>query len=134
MRSTVLYILYFIAAALIGLFAPEKAAALSTDGILVEGYFRVIWGMLVVLGIMLLLYAFVRKRFSLYAGSSEQRIKVIEMKPLMQKKSLCLIEVDGEEYLLGISADRIDHIATISAKTDDSFAETLQKKVRETTS
>lgn len=133
MRSTTLYILIFTAVVFTGIFAPSKAAALSTDGILVEGYFRVIWGMLVVLGIMLLLYAFVRKRFSLYTGSPGQRIKVLEMKPLMQKKSLCLIEVDGEEYLLGISTDRIDHIATISAKKNESFAETLQEKVRETT-
>lgn len=95
---------------------------------------RVIWGMLVVLGIMLLLYAFVRKRFSLYTGSPGQRIKVIEMKTLMQKKSLCLIEVNGDEYLLGISADRIDHIAKIPKKASESFAETLQEKVQDTTS
>lgn len=134
MRSIAIHRFVYTAIALVGFLVPANAVALSTDGILVEGYLRVIWGMLVVLGIMLLLYAFVRKRFSLYSGSPDQRIKVIEMKPLMQKKSLCLIEVNGEEYLLGISGDRIDHLATLSPKTDESFAETLQEKVREKTS
>lgn len=133
MQTKAIHTVILIALTLIFFFTPATASAFSTEGLLVEGYLRVIWGMLVVLGIMLLLYAFVRKRFSLYTGSPDQRIKVIEMKPLMQKKSLCLVEVNGDEYLLGISADRIDRIATIPKKAKGSFAETLQEKVQERT-
>jgi len=113
------------------LFKPLTAFALENDGVVLESYMRVVWGMLIVLGVMLLLYGFLRKRFSLYTQSPDQRIKIIEIKPLMQKKSLCLIEVNDEEYLLGISSDRIDHIAKLSPKANVSFAEALQTEERD---
>ena len=110
---------------------PYAAFALENEGMLLEGYMRVVWGMLIVLGIMLLLYGFLRKRFSLYTQSPDQRIKIIEIKPLMQKKSLCVVEVNDEEYLLGISSDRIDHIAKLSPKANVSFTETLHAEERD---
>ncbi|MCK5517536.1 MAG: FliO/MopB family protein [Desulfobulbaceae bacterium] len=90
-------------------------------------YFRVVWGLLVVLGVILILYGILKKRFSLFNTPASQSIKVIEMKPLMSKKALCLVEVKGEEYLLGISGDRITHIATIGAEKKSSFAATLSR-------
>jgi len=91
-----------------------------------EGYFKVIWGLLVVLGIILALYGLLRKRFSLLANTPEKNIKILEIKPLMGKKALCLITVKGNEYLLSISGDQINHIATLPNKTDLSFAATLK--------
>lgn len=105
---------------------PAAAHASSSQLIEMESYFRVIWGLLVVLGIILALYALFRKRFSLLAGRPEQNIKVLEIKPLMGKKALCLITVKGNEYLLGISGDRINHLATLPNKTENSFAATLR--------
>ena len=105
---------------------PEAAHAASSQIVEMESYFKVIWGLLVVLGIILALYALLRKRFSLLTGSPEQNIKVVEIKPLMGKKALCLITVKGNEYLLGISGDRINHLATLPNKTDLSFAATLR--------
>lgn len=91
-------------------------------------YFRLIWGLLVVLGVILILYGVLRKRLSLFHTPSSQAIKVLEIKPLMAKKSLCLVEVKGQEYLLGISNDQITHIATINPpEPHSSFAETLSK-------
>lgn len=91
-------------------------------------YFRLIWGLLIVLGVILILYGVLRKRLSLFHNSNSQAIKVLEIKPLMARKSLCLVEVKGEEYLLGISNDQITHIATISSSNPrSSFAETLDK-------
>jgi len=90
-------------------------------------YFRLIWGLLIVLGIILILYGVLRKRVSLFHTPKSQAIKVLEIKPLMPKKSLCLVEVKGEEYLLGISNDQITHIATINSSNRSSFAETLSK-------
>lgn len=87
---------------------------------------RMIWGLLVVLGIILLLYALLKKRFSLLANSPQQQIRIIEIKPLMGKKALCLVEVRGQEFLLGISGDRVDPIACLSKKSAPSFAETLK--------
>ena len=91
-----------------------------------ESYFRVIWGLLVVLGIILVLYGIVKKRFSLLSTSPSQNIKILEIKPMMGKKALCLVDVKGQEYLLGISGDQISHIATLSPQPETSFAETLQ--------
>ncbi len=92
-------------------------------------YFRMLWGLLVVLGIILILYGIFKKRISLFHSPSSQSIKVLEIKPLMGKKSLCLIEVRGEEFLLGISNDQITHIATIDSKKTTTFAATLKKTV-----
>ncbi len=93
----------------------------------IDGYFKVVWGMLIVLGIMLLMYGLLRKRLSIFHSNSSQSIKVLEIKPIMPKKSLCLVEVKGEEYLLGISADRISHIATLPKDTSKSFEKTLNE-------
>lgn len=86
---------------------------------------RMIWGLLIVLGIIFVLYGLTKKRFSLLGTSSKQEIRVVEMKPLMGKKALCLVEVRGQEYLLGIGGDTVTHIATLSGKRDQNFAETL---------
>lgn len=109
----------------LSLLPADSHAAVLTGGD-TAGYFRVIWGLLVVLGIILILYGFVRKRFSLLATGTEQDIKILEIKPLMGKKSLCLINVKGQEHLLGVSGDRITHIAALSRQPASSFAEVLQ--------
>jgi len=90
-------------------------------------YFRMIWGLIFVLGVILILYGIMRKRLSLFSSSTSQSIKILEMKPLMSKKALCLVEVKGEEHLLGISSDQITHLATISHKNDSSFAAALNR-------
>lgn len=105
---------------------PSDTFAADIAGNDAASYFRVIWGLLVVLGIILVLYGIVRKRFSLLASSPTQNIKILEIKPMMGKKSLCLVDVKGQEYLLGISGDQINHIATLAPQPETSFAETLQ--------
>lgn len=90
-----------------------------------ENYMRMIWGLLIVLGIIFVLYGLTKKRFSLLGSSSKQEIRVVEMKPLMGKKGLCLVEVRGEEYLLGIGGDTVTHIATLAKGEGQSFAKTL---------
>jgi flagellar protein FliO/FliZ len=106
--------------------APEALHAASSQMVETDSYFKVIWGLFVVLGIILALYGLLRKRFSLLASSPEKNIKILEIKPLMGRKALCLITVKGNEYLLGISGDRINHLATLPDKTELSFAATLQ--------
>jgi flagellar protein FliO/FliZ len=109
--------------------APEVARAgsstLSQMGDM-ESYSKVIWGLLVVLGIILALYGLLRKRFSLLSTAREKNIVVLEIKPLMGKKALCLISVKGNEYLLSISGDQINHIATLPNKMDSTFAAALK--------
>ena len=94
--------------------------------------FRVVWGLLIVLGVILLLYGLLRKRFSLFASMPDKEIKVIEIKPLMGKKAICLIEVRGTEYLLGISESQISNIATLPSQKGPSFRDTLRAESGET--
>jgi len=104
-------------------FAAAAPAAATSD---TANYFRVIWGLLVVLGIILVLYGLLKKRFSLLTTGENQEIKIIEIKPLLGKKMLCLISVKGQEHLLGISGDTITHIAALTPQPPSSFAEVLQ--------
>ena len=112
-------------------FSPGSIHAADAALDSIGSYFRVIWGLLVVLGIILILYGIFRKRLSLFHSQASQSINILELKPLMSKKALCLVEVKGEEYLLGISSDRITHIATISSRKDSSFAATLSRTENE---
>jgi flagellar protein FliO/FliZ len=109
--------------------SPENIYGAVTGLDEMGSYFRMLWGLLVVLGIILILYGILKKRLSLFHSPASQSIKVLEIKPLMGKKALCLVEVKGEEYLLGISNDRINHIATIDSAKESSFATTLRKTV-----
>ena len=75
---------------------------------------QTLWALLVVIGLILALYALARKRFAL-GGLGGGSIKVIEMRPLLPKTTLALVEVRGREYLLGISAGNIQLLADLSA-------------------
>ncbi|WP_457576613.1 flagellar biosynthetic protein FliO [Desulfomarina sp.] len=110
---------------------PETAAdAASLDQQVELGslnsYFRMICGLLVVLGLILILYGLFKRRFSLLQQNSSKAIRILEIKPLMAKKALCLVEIRGEEHLLGIGANEVTHLAVLSRKKDKTFRETLQ--------
>jgi flagellar protein FliO/FliZ len=74
---------------------------------------KMIWGLLIVLGILLIIYGLVKKRVSLLQGGGKGIIKIIESRHLMPKKSLFLIEVRGREYLVGSGGDSLNLIASI---------------------
>lgn len=111
--------------------SPQAAYAASPQPGELDGYFKMIWGLLVVLGLIFLLYAVLKKRFSLLATTPEKNIKVLEIKPLMGRKALCLVAVKGHEYLIGLSGDRITHLATLPDKTGMTFTETLRSTERD---
>ena len=79
---------------------------------------KMIWGLLVVLGILLIIYGLVKKRVTLLQGGGKGIIKVIESRHLMPKKSLFLIEVRGKEYLVGSGGDSLNLIASIEDETN----------------
>ncbi|MCL2789973.1 MAG: flagellar biosynthetic protein FliO [Desulfobulbus sp.] len=72
------------------------------------------WALLVVIGLILALYALSKKRL-LPGTSGTTAIKLIEMRPLQPKASLALVEIRGQEFLLGVSADSIHLLADLSA-------------------
>lgn len=71
------------------------------------------WALLVVIGLILAIYGLSRKRF-LLGKIGGNAIKIIELRPLMPKSTLALVEVRGKEYLLGISAGGIRLLADVS--------------------
>lgn len=116
-----LALLWFLGGLLV---VPTNHASAASAGLIeMESYFRVFWGLGIVLAIILILYGLLRKRFSLLAGHPEKNITIVEIKPLMGRKSLCLVRVKGQEYLLGLSGDRINHLATLPQAP--SFADSL---------
>ena len=105
--------------------APAVQAASSGQADEIAAYFRLLWGLLAVVGILLVLYAIVKKRFSIFNTRGNNAIKVLEIRPLQPRKALCLIEVRGKEYLLGLSADHISLIAALDQPPAGSFGSIL---------
>ncbi len=113
-------------AILLVLLSPQTATA-AAEMSETSAYLRLTWGLLIVLGIILIFYALAKKRFSLLNSSEKNLIKVLEIKHLMPKKSICLIEVRGREYLLGLGADNVSLIAGLPQNSDSTFAAILEK-------
>lgn len=128
--AATLSLLFFCTTGYAEVTTPQSLPGGNSD--ILASSFRVVWGLLIVLGVILLLYGLLRKRFSLFASMPNKEIKVVEIKPLMGKKAICLVEVRGTEYLLGISESQITKIATLSPKKGPSFRETLQAESGET--
>lgn len=78
-------------------------------------YLRVLWALCLVLALILALYALFKKRFSLINPHSTKTIKVIEIQAIGPRKSICLIEVRGKEYLIGVANESI----TLLSKIDE---------------
>ncbi len=76
--------------------------------------FRLFWGLIIVFGVLLLVYALAKKKLSfLNTGHGKGAITIIETRHLMPRKSLCLVKVHGQEFLLGLGNDQINLIAAI---------------------
>lgn len=65
-------------------------------------------GMAVVIGIMLLIHVMNRKGFKFLESRQSRRIKILENRPMGGRKSVCLLEIEGERFLLGVGNDRVD--------------------------
>jgi flagellar protein FliO/FliZ len=131
--STFISWLLFITICLIATCAigAESSTAGSEPVDELAPYFRMLWGLCIVLGIMLVLYGLFKKRFNILGGRSGDIIQIKEIKPVMPKKSLCLVEVRGKEYLLGIGNDSINLLADIDGGKNNSFQEILEQSEEE---
>ena len=93
--------------------AAPLVAPLAAGQSLTEAYLRFLGGLVLVIGVILVLYALLKKRFSLLHNRDSSRIHILEIKPLAPRKSLCLVEVGGQEFLLGLSQDSISPLAAL---------------------
>lgn len=97
----------------------------ATDPSLLSAGLRMIWGLLVVLGIILIIYALMRKRFSFARANTDSRIKILEIRQIMPKKAICLVAVGEQEFLLGLGHDTISLLSPVTDKKESTFPETL---------
>ncbi|MGM0453289.1 MAG: FliO/MopB family protein [Thermodesulfobacteriota bacterium] len=86
---------------------------------------KLLVGLAFVIGLMLLFHVLNRKGFLFLQGRSGGRIQIVETRPVGGRKSLCLVEVRGEQILLGIGNDRIDCLHHFGPR----FEEELQAQV-----
>jgi flagellar protein FliO/FliZ len=108
------------------LFLPAEVTASGGEfGNPTATVFKLIGALVLVLGIIFLLYALNRKGFNPFNTSKSGEIKVVEMRYLMPKKALCLINVRGEDILVGVGTDRIELIARLDNQQGVSFEDTL---------
>ncbi len=88
---------------------------------------KMICGLFFVVCAILILFAVLRKKVSLYGREEDKAIKILEMRPLFGKKSLCLIEVEKRRMVLGITEENISLLCTLDDVKKSSFDTTLQE-------
>ena len=111
---------------LLSLFPGRSAFAATEPDLALGMTLRTIWGLLVVVGILFVIYGIMKKKMPFLNIQSKGIIKVVEVRHLMPKRSLYLVEVRGQEFLLGGSHDRIELIAPIGPATTETFAQILE--------
>ncbi len=92
---------------------------------MVDSSFRMLWGLLVVLAIIFVIYAILRKRVTGFQHGDKGVIKIVEVKHIMPKKSLMLVEVRGQEFVVGAGNDTINTIVPLQQSS--SFSALLEK-------
>jgi len=82
---------------------------------------RSIGAMLVVIGGLLAVNAwFTKRRTGLFANRDRnKRIVVLERTAIDHRRSLVLVEADGQRILLGLAPDRMETVAVLSGKADE---------------
>jgi len=115
--KTLVGTLFFICMA-----TPAQAADAFPMG---TGLLRMLWALLVVSGIILFIFALAKKRFGL--GSLQTgTIKILEIRRIMPKNTLALVEVHGKVMLLGIGTEQITLLQDFPQKpTEEADFETL---------
>lgn len=108
---------------------PAQVLAAQSDmpNLFSEGL-KVFGGLGLVIGILFLFYTLSRKGKWFFPASNKGEIKLIETRHLGPKNMLCLIEVRGQRFLVGVGQERIELISAIdSPKDQSSFEESLRE-------
>jgi flagellar protein FliO/FliZ len=96
--------------------APTLALAAESPS-LGSAALQTLWALAVVVGLILALYGLSKKRW-LPGRTAHSAIKVIELRPVMPKATLALVEVRGRELLVGISAGGMQLLADLSRQPE----------------
>ena len=111
-----------------GLAASPTVASTAEKGSAISTMSNMLGGLIVVLAVIFVL-AYIVKRLNL-APSSHSVLKTLAVMPLGQKEKVVLLEVGGQQYLLGVTAQQIqviDKLDTPISIETESFAERLRQ-------
>jgi len=97
-------------------------AATGEDLELVPMSLKVLASLAIVLGLVLVLYA-VMKRGHLVPGGKGGEIKIVEVRHLAPKKTLYLVEVKDRTLLIGATTERIETLAQWPEQGGDRFGD-----------
>lgn len=108
--------------------AVEPVTEPATNGKMrppVFNVWRSIGAMVVVLGALLAMHSFIRKRMGTSAhGGGERRIKILEKLPIDNRRSFMLLKVNAREILVGVGPERIDFLNVFGEGTEKNDPET----------
>lgn len=114
-------------AGIIWIIWPSLAmAAESTGDSLLPATLKVTAALGLMLGVLLVAYALSRKKLGFLAPPRGGVINIVETRYLGPKKSLCVVAVRGEEFLLGVGNERIELISRLDRNKTASFEDTLK--------
>ena len=107
---------------------PDQAGAAESFSFF-HSSVRMIWGLLIVLGILLIIYGLMRKKATLFQRHGNSAITVLETKHLMPKKTLFLVQVRGKEFLVGSGGESLSLLASFGPdeQTQARFEDILQE-------
>lgn len=111
-----------------GVATSPTMAATAEKGSAITTMTNMLGGLIIVLAIIFVL-AYIVKRLNL-APSSHSVLKTLAVMPLGQKEKIVLLEVGGQQYLLGVTSQQvsvIDKLATPISVETESFAERLRQ-------
>ena len=90
--------------------APVQAEPMATVG--APGYLSMLLSLLVVVALILAL-AWIARRFNL-AQPGGGAMKVVAMLPLGGKERVVIVEVQGRQYMLGVTSSQVRLLETLS--------------------
>lgn len=97
---------------------PSPALAIAAEPLSMgSGLLRTAWALLVVIGLILCIYGLLRKRFGL-GNLAQGNIKILEIKHIVPKNSIALVEVNNRQFLLGVSSGQVNLLADFGDKED----------------
>lgn len=79
---------------------------------------QMLWALLIVIGLILVIYGLAKKRFGI-GQLNNGNIKVIELRHIMPRTSLALIEVEKRRFLVGIASGHIELLADFPDTSSD---------------
>ncbi|MDF7800910.1 flagellar biosynthetic protein FliO [Pontiellaceae bacterium B1224] len=82
---------------------------------------RMVVSLVIVLGMMYAVYYWLKRRGAM-PGATQKRLRVIERLPIDARRSILLLQIDGEEFLVGVGGDTIAPLKNLKQGAGDDEA------------